>query len=323
MVNLSPWLLETWSSLSERLANGRLAHALLFSGPAGLGKRTLADALASAALCASRGSDGFACGRCRACLLIAAGTHPDRMRLSFEMRDDGKTPRTEIVIEQIRSLSQRLALSSQFGGMQVVIIDPADHMNPSAANALLKTLEEPSGSTVMILVSDQPSRLPATIRSRCQRIQINPPSHNQALAWMLEQGISSNDAALALVAMLDNPGRALEALGDGTLTLRSECSRDLLALQSHRGNALGIAEAWAADRPSERLWHAAVLVRDDAIQLAGGKRSTLGLTGPHEIPKLAGWFAAANRSRELLATQVRGELVVLDLLHTWQTPRSS
>ena len=84
-----------------------------------------------------------------------------------------------------------------------------------------------------------------------------------------------------------------------------------------------VAEAWAADRPAERLWHAAVLVRDEAAQLARGKRGTLGLTGAHEIPKLAGWFAAVNRARELLATPVRGELVVLDLLHAWQTPRSS
>lgn len=322
-MNLAPWLLETWRSLSERLSTSRLPHALLLCGPAGLGKRVLADALAAAALCQSRRADGFACAECRACLLLAAGTHPDRMYLSFEMRDDGKTPRTEIVIEQIRTLSEKLSLSSQFGGMQVVIIDPADRMNPSAANALLKTLEEPSGSTVMILVSDQPSRLPATIRSRCQRIQINPPSHAQALEWILGRGISASDAELALVAMLDNPGRALEALGDDSLKLRSECSRDLLALRSHRGNALGIAEAWAADRPAERLWHAAVLVRDEAAQLARGKRGTLGLTGAHEIPKLAGWFAAVNRARELLATPVRGELVVLDLLHAWQTPRSS
>lgn len=322
-MNLAPWLLETWRSLSERLSTSRLAHALLLCGPVGLGKRALADALAAAALCENRRADGFACTECRACLLLAAGTHPDRMHLSFEMRDDGKTPRSEIVIEQIRTLSAQLSLSSQFGGMQVVTIDPADRLNPSAANALLKTLEEPSGSTVIILVSDQPSRLPATIRSRCQRIQINSPSHTQALDWIRERGIPDSDAELALVAMLDNPGRALEALGDDSLKLRNECSRDLLALRSHRGNALGIAEAWAADRPAERLWHAAVLVRDDAVQIVRGQRSKLGLTGPHEIPKLAGWFAAANRSRELLATPLRGELVVLDLLHAWQMPRSS
>lgn len=320
---LEPWLDEIWRSLSERLQQGRLPHALLLSGASGLGKRALADALVAAALCESRSSDGHACTACRSCLLMAAGSHPDRVHLSFEMRDDGKTPRTEIVIEQIRNLSQRLSLSSQFGGMQMVIIDPADRMNASAANALLKTLEEPSSSTMIILVSDQPSRLPATIRSRCQRIQINTPGHAQAMKWLSGQGIAVVDAEQALTATLGNPGRAQLALADDTLTLRSDCQRDLQALSGHRARALTIAEAWAADRPDERLWHAAVLVRDDAIRLAKGSRGTLGLTGPAEIPKLAAWFAAANRSRELLATQVRSDLVVLDLLHTWQTPRSS
>ena len=322
-MTLAPWLEDAWRSLSERMQNARLPHALLLSGAAGLGKRAMADALVTAALCENRNADGHACASCRACLLMAAGSHPDRVHLSFEMRDDGKTLRTEIVIEQIRKLSQRLSLSSQFGGLQLVIIDPAERMNASAANALLKTLEEPSASTMIILISDQPSRLPATIRSRCQRLQIKPPSHTQAMSWLSGQGISALDGKRALTAVLDNPGRALEALTDGTLTLRSECLRDLQALSSRRARALDVAEAWASDRPDERLWHAAVLVREDAIQLAQGSRGTLGLTGPAEIPKLAAWFAFANRSRELLATQVRNELVVLDLLHRWQTPRSS
>ncbi len=321
-MNLPPWLEESWHSLSERLSQNRLAHALLFCGAAGLGKRAMANALVDAALCERRGTDGFACGSCRSCHLIAAGSHPDRVHLSFELRDDGK-PRTEIVIEQIRNLSQRLSLSSQFGGKQMVIIDPADRMNASAANALLKTLEEPSASTVIVLISDQPSRLPATIRSRCQRVQFHVPERGLAMAWLSGQGIAVKEGELALAAMLGNPGRALEAIGDGSLKLRNECLRDLKVLSSRQGNALGIAEVWAADRPAERLWHAAVLVREDANQLARGESGSLGLTGAQEIPKLAAWFARANRSRELLATQVRGELVVLDLLHTWQTSRSS
>ncbi len=321
-MKLPPWLQATWRSLSERLSEDRLAHALLLSGASGLGKRALADALVAAALCDRRDGDGFACGHCRSCHLIAAGSHPDRVHLSFELRDDGKL-RTEIVIEQIRNLSQRLSLSSQFGGKQMVIIDPADRMNANAANALLKTLEEPSASTVIVLISDQPSRLPATIRSRCQRVQLHVPDPASAMEWLVGQGVVAKDGKLALAAMLGNPGRALEAIGDGSLKLRNECLRDLKVLSSQRGNTLGIAEAWAADRPVERLWHAAVLVREDASQLALGESGSLGLTGAQEIPKLAAWFAAANRSRELLATQVRGELVVLDLLHTWQTSRSS
>ena len=145
----------------------------------------------------------------------ASCSPPARIRtacfVSFELRDDGK-PRSEIVIEQIRHLSQRLSLSSQFGGLQVVLIDPADKMNASAANALLKTLEEPSASTVIILVSDKPSRLPATIRSRCQRVQVHVPPHAQSLAVAGCRRRSGGRAPKqALAVTLGNPGQAMLA----------------------------------------------------------------------------------------------------------------
>ena len=318
--NLAPWQLEPWHSLSVRLGAGELPHALLVCGEPGLGKRALADALVASALCEARTEAGFACGKCRACLLLAAGSHPDRVFVSFELRDDGK-PRTEIVIEQIRSLSHRLSLSSQFGGLQVVLIDPADKMNASAANALLKTLEEPSASTVIILVSDKPSRLPATIRSRCQRIQLQVPNKAQSLDWMVAAGVAAGAAEEALGVALGNPGQAMQAIRDDSLGLRNECRKDLRSLRDRHGNALAVAEAWSADRPEQRLWHAAAIVHDEALSLARGGKSALGLTGTEEIPKLAAWFASANRSRELLATQLRSELVLLDLLHAWQMPR--
>lgn len=319
-LNLAPWLFESWRSLSARLGAGELPHALLVGGDHGLGKRALADALACSALCEARTEAGFACGQCRACLLLAAGSHPDRVFVTFELRDDGK-PRSEIVIEQIRSLSQRLALSSQFGGLQVVLIDPAEKMNASAANALLKTLEEPSASTVIILVSDKPSRLPATIRSRCQRVQVKVPNEAESLQWMVSAGIAATTAKEALAVALGNPGQAMQAIRDDALGLRNECRQDLRSLRDRHGSALAVAEAWSADRPEQRLWHAAAIVHDEALSLARGGKSALGLTGTEEIPKLAAWFASANRSRELLGTQLRSELVLLDLLHAWQMPR--
>jgi DNA polymerase-3 subunit delta' len=319
-MKLQVWLGEYWRQLSTRLERNELPHALLICGDAGLGKRALANALASAALCESRLPDGLACGKCRLCQLMAAGSHPDHMVVGFELRDDGK-PRSEITVEQIRRLSQRLSLSTQFGGLQVVIIDPADKMNTSAANALLKTLEEPSASTVILLISDAPARLPATIRSRCQRIELKVPDLAEARLWLVEQGIAEKVAEEALKSTLGNPGEALGAINDQKLHLRSECTKDLFDLRAQKTTALAVADAWTADRPSERLWHAAVLARDEALQLARGGPGRLGLTGASEIPKLAAWFAAANRSRELLNTQLRSELVVLDLLHAWQTPR--
>ena len=316
---LAPWLDAAWRTLAARLADGRLPHALLFAGPPGLGKRELVEAFVRAALCERRAVDGHACGDCRACRLLAAGSHPDRVHVSFELRDDAK-PRSEIIVEQVRQMSQRLALASQFGGLQVAVIDPADAMNASAANALLKTLEEPSSATVILLVADRPARLPATIRSRCQRIEVKPPAVDVAQAWLVGQGVAAPAADAALAAMLGNPGQARQALDSDVQALRDSCLRDLAALR-RGGSVLAIAEAWNADRPGERLWHAAVLARGEAIELARGGSSRFGLTGVDEIPKLAAWFAAANRAREWLDTPLRSELVVLDLLQAWQVPR--
>ncbi|MGB0133745.1 DNA polymerase III subunit delta' [Dokdonella sp.] len=319
-MTLPSWLGEHWRQLSARLQRNELPHALLICGDAGLGKRALASALAKAALCDSRLGDGHACGICRACQLLSAGSHPDHVPIEFEPRDDGKL-RSEITVEQIRKLSQRLSLSTQYGGLQVVIIDPADKMNTSAANALLKTLEEPSASTVILLVSDRPARLPATIRSRCQRIELRNPEPGLARGWLEAQGVTVETAEAALACALGNPGEALNAINSNAMGLRDECAKDLLGLRTARISALTVAEAWAGDRPAQRLWHAAVIARDEALHLANGKPGRLGLTGAKEIPKLAAWFAAANRSRELLDTQLRSELVMLDLLHTWQMPR--
>jgi len=154
-MTLQPWLSPTWNTLADALRSGRVHHAMLFASPRGYGKRVLADAFAAAALCTQRTADGHACGTCRSCLLVAAGSHPDLVRVSLEVRDDGKT-RSELTVDQLRALGHRLALASQFGGWQIAVIDPADAMNASAANALLKTLEEPASSTVIMLVADDP-----------------------------------------------------------------------------------------------------------------------------------------------------------------------
>jgi len=182
-----PWQAEHWTRLQARRQRDALPHALLLCGAAGLGKRAFAQRFVQGLLCAEP-ADGDPCGRCRSCLLVAAGTHPDVVSLSFGSRKDG-VQRSEIVVDQIRELSARLAMSSQFGGWQVATIDPADAMNPAAANALLKTLEEPSAQTMLVLLSDAPWRLPQTIRSRCQRIEFQLPAAAAALAWLQGEGV--------------------------------------------------------------------------------------------------------------------------------------
>lgn len=313
---LPPWLADNWRNLASALAAQRLHHGLLVAAPSGLGKRALVDALASAALCETRRADGFACGECRACRLVVAGSHPDLVRLGLEPRDDGKL-RSEITIDQVRTLAQRLAMSSQFGGLQLALVDPADRLNTSAANALLKTLEEPASSTVIVLVADEPTRLPATIRSRCQRIDLRAPTRDEAMAWLRAQSVDAAAAEVALQASLGNPGRALEWSTDDMLEVRRGCVDDLAALVTGRRGALDVAERWAADRPGPRLWFAAVLAHDEARALARGDAGAFGLTARGEIPKLAAWSSRADRVRGLLATTLRIDLLLLDLLRAW------
>lgn len=321
-MTLPPWLVPSWRMLADAIGSGRIHHALLFASPRGYGKRALAEGFAAALLCQQRNADGSACGKCRSCLLVAAGSHPDLARVTFEIRDDGR-PRTELTVDQLRALGARLSLASQFGGWQIALIDPADAMNPNAANALLKTLEEPSTNTVIALIADDPSRLPPTIRSRCQKIEVPIPTREQALSWLRSRGVDASAVATALDASMGNPGQAETWIAEGGLAVREECASDLAALTAARIRPTAIAERWAADRPDLRLWFAAALARDEARSLASGGRGALGLTGRAEIPKLNAWFGRANQARGLLATPVRADLVLLDLLRGWPARSTS
>lgn len=312
MTPLAPWLAAPRDLLAERLRRGAMPHALLIAGAEGLGKRALAAQLAAMLLCA-RGADG-PCGRCRACLLLAAGSHPDRVEVTLGLRDDGK-PRTEIVVDQVRALSERLAMTPQFGGYQVVIVDPADAMNASAANALLKTLEEPTPGTVIALVSDHPSRLPATIRSRCQRVLLVPPARAQALDWLAKHNVP--EAATVLDAAAGNPGLALALAGSGGIAARAEVIRDLCALWNGSAAPVEVANRWAKAELAPRLWFAAQLGAEEATTTARGARGPLALTPAAEFHKLAAWIRDTGRTREQLRGPVRPELAALDILLAW------
>jgi len=311
-MNAMPWHAADWSRLQARRQRDALPHALLLCGPAGLGKRAFAQRFVHGLLC-ERAQDGEACGRCRSCLLLDAGTHPDMVTLTFGLRRDG-TPRTEIVIEQIRELSARLAMSSQFGGWQVALIDPADAMNAAAANALLKTLEEPSGQTLLVLLADAPWRLPQTIRSRCQRIEFNVPPPAEAQAWLQGQGVAQ--AQVALEAALGNPGLALAWAQQGALERRAEVRRDLAALAAGRGQVTDMARRWLDDEAAQRLWFAAQAAADE--RRAQSTQAAPPLASAMDGEALAHWYDAANRTRDALRGPLRGDLLLLELLAQWR-----
>lgn len=307
-----PWHAADWSRLQARRQRNALPHAMLLCGPAGLGKRAFAQRFVRGLLC-ERAHDGEACGQCRSCLLLDAGTHPDMVTLTFGLRRDG-TPRTEIVIEQIRELSSRLAMNSQFGGWQVALIDPADAMNAAAANALLKTLEEPAAQTLLVLLADAPWRLPQTIRSRCQRIEFVLPAADEARAWLEGQGAAQAQAALE--AALGNPGLALAWAQEGALERRAEVRRDLAALAAGRGQATEMARRWLDDEAAQRLWFAAQAAADE--RRAQAAQAARPLASALDGEALAHWYDAANRTRDALRGPLRGDLLLLELLAQWR-----
>lgn len=345
-MTLLPWHAAAWERLTARAEADSLPHALLLAGPAGLGKRAFAERLAAFVLCQRRAA--APCGTCHSCRMFAVraqrepeetrpdGTlaqpdghpaHPDARFVGYAWNEKARPKKMygEIVVEQVRELSAWLALSAQFGGAVVALVEPADAMNVAAANALLKTLEEPNPGRYVILVSSHPERLPPTIRSRCQRVDFALPPAEEALAWLVANGVDRAGAEAALEAAAGNPGLALAWSRSGRLALRDAVAGDLRALHSGKSHAADIANAWSRAEPDARLWFAAGLVQREAGALARRARGPLALTAGTDLTKLSTWFDQANTARDLLRGPLRPELVLIELLLAWQAlaPRGS
>jgi DNA polymerase III subunit delta' len=210
-----PWLpLFPWQHDAARAALAQRAtwpHALLIHGPRGIGKHALALNLALALLCEAPRVEGLACGRCPGCRYAIAGQHPDLLRLELLVIGEGdgtlKTVDT-ITIDRVRALTEFAQLSSHRHRAKVAVIAPAERMNVAAANALLKTLEEPPPGTYVMLVCEQPGRLPPTIVSRCRKLPAPRPETDVARNWLVAQGVAEPDLALAQAG-----GAPLLALG--------------------------------------------------------------------------------------------------------------
>jgi DNA polymerase III subunit delta' len=199
-----PWHRLAWQSLPRFES---LPPVMLMAGPVGTGKTAFATALAHALLCARPNSDRRACGSCSSCRLAIAGNHPDLRILGTEDDSDqddtaeasvGKNKSMRwIKVASVRLLADFLAFSAHLGGRKIVVVQHADRLHPSASNAMLKTLEEPPPQTYFLLVSGKPARLPATVRSRCVNLAFPIPSAQASLEWLLGQGATHPELALA------------------------------------------------------------------------------------------------------------------------------
>jgi DNA polymerase-3 subunit delta' len=202
MKEIYNWQKDDWARLQE-LRKGP-AHGLLFKGTRGIGKFDLAINYAQSLLCQNPDESNFACGKCPSCHWFERGTHPDFrllqpeiLSLDGEETGSGKKPSKQISVEQIRGLSDFFGMTAHQGDRRVIVIHPAESMNPNAANALLKNLEEPPPGLLFILVSHKPQQLLPTILSRCLAFALPAPDAASATRWLADQGVKNPAAALA------------------------------------------------------------------------------------------------------------------------------
>lgn len=242
---IAPWLNEAWRRLWQQCKESRLPHALMLSGIAGLGKLAFAKQLSQALLCQHVSDSGKACGHCHDCRLFAGEVHPNVCMVIPEK------PGQAIKVDQVRDANAFVAESSFKGKTRIVIFEPADQLNLNAANALLKTLEEPANDAVIILVCHQSGTLPATIRSRCQRLHFSAPSAEQSLAWLSAQAIQTNLPWPVLLNLAGGaPFQALQLASDEHLPVRESYYRSLMALSKREGDAIALAQVFQKEELS-------------------------------------------------------------------------
>jgi len=199
--------------LRNAIGQGRIAHAFIFHGLDGIGKRSSAMAFAGALNCETAGTDP--CGACRSCLKIERGSHPDVIKIE----PDGAFIR----IKEIRDLQSSMMFRPSEGRYRVFIILDADRMNSTAANALLKTLEEPTGSNILVLITARLYQLPLTVLSRCQKIKFNPLRGEDIIGLLVQKfSVDPADASTLAAVAGGSVGKALEMKESGFSDRRGE-----------------------------------------------------------------------------------------------------
>jgi DNA polymerase-3 subunit delta' len=246
MKELYPWQTETWQRLQGLRA--RLPNAVLLKGAEGIGKLDIALNFAQSILCEAPLTSGLACHNCASCHWFSQDSNPDfrliqpdALSLSEDTpeKESGKKASREISVDQIRALSSFVNLSAHSGGYRVVVIHPAEAMNNNSANALLKTLEEPTDKLLFILLTNKPQQLLPTILSRSLSLAVPMPTRSESMEWLKLQGVSDPEVALAQSGFA--PLSALNASGEGAGT---EEHKHMLAAvkQADKFDALALAE---------------------------------------------------------------------------------
>jgi len=309
-----PWLAEAQRRLREAGNAGRLPHSSLILSAPGLGALHLTNWLTALALCEARAERP--CGACASCGLLRADTHPDVHRVA--LAEDAR----QIKVDQIRDLTDALATKSYRGGCKIGIVEDAEALNSNGANAFLKTLEEPSADTLLIMIARPSHRLPATIASRCLRIVLRPPERAEALAWLQRQGPPGVEWEGPLTLAGGAPLLAVALSAEGIAELDTAMREDLKALAAGAVDVTLVAERWARTSPELRLIWLENWITWRVHTCCGGHNSSqsaepVRLPAALLKPKIRALFElldAARELRRLASTGVNQQLALEALL---------
>jgi DNA polymerase III subunit delta' len=309
-----PWLKDSQQRLRLAVDLRRMPHSLLVLAAPGLGAEQLANWITALGLCESL--DRRPCGTCASCRLLSSDTHPDVHVVRLE--EDA----LQIKIDQVRALIEILALKSYRGGYKVGIIEGAEALNAHSANAFLKTLEEPTPDTVLIMIARPSHRLPATIASRCMRLALRAPSPQMATAWLEANSDTSRswDAALALAG--GAPLLALQLDAAGLAELDADMRQSIALLAEDSVDVTLLAERWLRSNPGMRItWLENWITQRVRTSLAGNtSRQTaepVRLPAALLKPKIRALFElldAARDVRRLASTGMNQQLALEALL---------
>tara|TARA_R110000823_G_scaffold130015_28_gene258236 strand:+ start:21062 stop:22045 length:984 start_codon:yes stop_codon:yes gene_type:complete len=293
-----PWHAPQWARVTGQRESEQLPHALLLAGPTGSGKSLFALALARTLLCASP-SAGLNCGQCHACELSAAGNHGDF--LWVEPQEKSRFIR----IEQVRRAIEFTHGTASFGEAKVLVFAPGDSLNVNGFNALLKSLEEPSGGTHVILVCDRLHAVPATIRSRCQMLRLPAPTRSESLHWLDGSlgEVSEAERLLELTGGSPILARRLAESGTADSVLKRRLA--LHAVLSGDARAPQVWNLWNDSEPHEFLHELALELRQFVrllpVQTLRGKAGKAAFSLLDEVGNMQRAVSAgANPGKQLL-----------------------
>jgi DNA polymerase-3 subunit delta' len=310
------WHQKNWDQIVTTRNVKQMPHAVLISGAKGIGKASFAKRLVNSLLCEAPLDDYQACDQCKSCRVRHADAHPDYYHVSIA---DGKT---QIVVDQIREFNQFLHMSRSYQGYRVAFISPAESLNNNAANSLLKSLEEPSNNSVIILLTSQLSSILPTIKSRCQLLHLATPSKRHALQWLSQQSIRHNAETLLDMAA-GKPLYAL-ALDNGEHFQRhSDFANDLSAVMNQRQAITEASKKWQNASKQELLDWQIHWVQQLIRYYFSSQQKKPPLATPAKIDITCLWSLHDQliAFRAVAHTSLNAQLLIESMLLLWMTLR--